>query len=242
MALSLVFDISIAAICLIIITRNAARGFIKSFVSLMKSVLAVFLAYLFNAPLAKAMSGWWFKDLSKNWVRDLMLSTEKDGGYALYEIFDGIPEWFVKVSVSQGIEKNTVTHYFVEENLASAQTVDSFVSPLGNALSMLISTVVAFMVLFIAIEIVLAFVGTLLNKLGELPVWKVVNVLLGAMVGVVISFVIAWLISFIVIFVFDFGSNYYPKVFKQDVINETVIVKFFGEHNLFTTVKGWFAK
>ena len=242
MVLSLVFDISIAAICLLIITRNAARGFIKSFVSLMKSVLAVFLAYLFNAPLANAMSDWWFKDLSQSWVKDLMISTEKDGGYALFEIFDGIPEWFVKVSVSQGIEKDTVTHYFVEENLASAETVDSFVSPLGNALAMLISTVVAFIALFIVIEIVLAFVGALLNKLGELPVWKVVNVILGAVIGIVISAVIAWLISFIIIFVFDFGGNYYPGVFKQEIIKETVIGKFFGEHNLFTTVKDWFVK
>ena len=54
MAASLIFDIVIAFICLIIVIRNAARGFIKSLVLLMKSVLAIFLAYLFNAPLARA--------------------------------------------------------------------------------------------------------------------------------------------------------------------------------------------
>lgn len=242
MALSLVFDISIAFICFIIITRNAARGFIKSFVSLMKSVLAVFLAYLFNAPLARGLSSWFFDDLSHGWVKDLMLSTEKDGGYALFEIFDGIPDWFVKVSVSHGIEKEKVTHYFVDENLASLETVEELSLPLGNALSMLISTIIAFIVIFIAIEIVLAFVGALLNRLGKIPVWKVVNIFLGALIGVIVSAVIAWLISFVIMFVFDFGANYYPDIFKEEIIDNTVIVKFFGEHNLFTIAKDFFDK
>ena len=241
LALSLVFDISIAVICLIIISRNAARGFIKSFISLMKSVLAVFLAYLFNAPLARALSNGVFKDLSRGWVKDLMLSTEKSsGGYALYEIFDGIPDWFIKVSVSHGIEKEKVTHYFVEENPASLETVEELSKPLGNALSMLISTVIAFIIIFIAIEIVLIGVGALLNKLGKVSVWKVVNVVLGALIGAIISVVVAWLISMVIIFVFEFGTNYYPNIFKQEIIEKTVIVEFFKDHNLFTMVKSIF--
>ncbi|MBO4983049.1 MAG: CvpA family protein [Clostridia bacterium] len=243
MAASLIFDIGIALICLIIIIRNAARGFLKSFITLMKSVLAIFLAYLFNAPLARGLSGWFFKDLSYGWVRDLMLSTDKgDGGYALYEIFDGIPEWFTKITVTHGIDEEKVTYYFVEENLASQEIIDEFASPLGNALSMLISTVIAFISLFIIIEIVLFFVGKLLDKVGKLPIFRTVNIILGALVGVVVAVVIAWLISTAILYVFDFGSNYYPDIFDHSIIEKTVIVEFFEEHNLFTVVKGFFDK
>ena len=243
MAASLIFDIGIALICLIIIIRNAARGFLKSFITLMKSVLAIFLAYLFNAPLARGLSGWFFEDLSYGWVRDLMLSTDKgDGGYALYEIFDGIPEWFTKITVTHGIDEEKVTYYFVEENLASQEIIDEFASPLGNALSMLISTVIAFISLFIIIEIVLFFVGKLLDKVGKLPIFRTVNIILGALVGVVVAVVIAWLISTAILYVFDFGSNYYPDIFDHSIIEKTVIVEFFEEHNLFTVVKGFFDK
>lgn len=240
MALSLVFDIVIAVICLVVIIRNAARGFIKSFVMLMKSVLAVFLAYIFNAPLARALSSGVFKELSHSWVRDLMLSTEKPGsGYALYEIFDGIPEWFTKVTISTGMDSETVEHYFVEENCASIEIVDEFTVLFGDALSMLISTIIAFIIIFIVLEIVLSCIGALLNKLGKLPVWKTVNVLLGAIIGVIISSVIAWLISMAIIYVFQFGANYYPEIFERKYIDDTVIVKFFEEHNLFNIVKSF---
>lgn len=238
MAVSLVFDIVIAAICLIIITRNAARGFIKSFVLLMKSVLAIFLAYLLNAPLARGLSNWFFQDLSRGWVNNLMISTEKEGGgYALFEIFDGIPEWFTKVTVSQGIDQEMVDYYFVQENLATKEVVDELTAPLGDELSMLISKVVAFIALFIVLEIILFALGALLNRLGKLPILKTVNIILGALVGVIISAIVAWLISMAISYVFGFGSNYYPDIFNNEIIEKTIIVEFFSQHNLLDLFK-----
>ncbi len=242
MAVSLIFDIIIAVISFIIIIRNAIRGFIKSFITLMKSVLAIFLAYLFSGPLARKLSEWFFSDLSRGWVKDIMLGTRKNGGYALYEIFDGIPEWFTKVSFSRGIDPDTVQTYFVEENLASVELIDELSIPLGDALSMLISTVIAFVSIFVVIELVLIGVGALLNKLGKVSVWRIVNFVMGASVGFVVSAVIAWLISITIIFIFDFGSNYYPEIFNNQIIEESVIVSFFGEHNLFTMAKELFGK
>ena len=241
MAASLIFDIVIASICLIIILRNAARGFIRSLITLMKSVFAIFLAYLLDAPLARGFSNWFFEDISRGWVSDLMLSTEKDGGYALYEIFNGIPDWFAKLTVSVGIEQDTVDKYFIQDNLASKEIVEELSYPFGEALSMLISSIVAFVVLFIVIEIVLIFLGVFLNKLGQLPILRVVNIILGALIGAIISVVVAWLISMAIIFVFDFGFNYYPDVFTSETIEKTIIVDFFSDHNLFVIAKNWFS-
>ena len=242
MAVSLIFDIIIAVISLIIIIRNAVRGFIKSFITLMKSVLAIFLAYLFNGPLARKLSEWFFSDLSRGWVKNIMLGTKKEGGYALYEIFDGIPEWFTKVSISRGIDSDTVQNYFVEENLATEELVNDLSIPFGDALSMLISTVIAFVSIFVFIELILIAVGALLNKLGKISVWRIVNFVLGAAVGFVLSAVIAWLISLVIIYLFEFGNNYYPEIFNMQIIEESVIVSFFKEHNLFTMVKEFFNK
>lgn len=242
MAVSLTIDIILGLIILVTVIRNAIRGFIKSLIVMMKSALAIFLAYLFNAPLARGISAWLFEDMSRGWVNSIMLSTEhKSGGYALYQIFDGIPEWFVNVTMSNGIEQEKVNYYFVEKNLASSEIVEEFSYPLGSALSMLISRIIAFVVLFIVIEIILIFVGKLLNRLSDAPIWKGINILLGALMGAMISAAIVWFLSMCIIWVIDFGANYYPNVFTHEIVENTVILEFFGEYNLFTTVAGWFA-
>ena len=204
----------------------------------MKSILAVFVAYVFNAPLARALSDGVFKGLSHGWVNDLLTSTVNDeGGYELYRIFDGIPDWFTKVTVSSGVDSDTVDKYFVQENPAPQEFVDEMTVVFGDELSMLISKVLAFIIIFVVLEILLIFVGMLLNKLGKLPIWNVVNFLLGAAIGIIISAVIAWGISVAIVYIFDFGSNYYPDVFKPEIIEQTIIVEFFGDINLFFVVK-----
>ena len=242
MAVSLTIDIILGLIIASTVIRNAIRGFIKSLIVMMKSALAIFLAYLFNTPLASAISSWWFEDLSRGWVNSIMLSTEhKGGGYALYQIFDGIPDWFVNVTMSNGIDQEKVQYYFVDKNLASAAVVEEFSYPLGNALSMLISRIIAFIALFIILEIIFAFVGKLLNRLSDAPIWRGINIILGALMGAIISAAVVWFLSMCIIWVIDFGANYYPNIFTKDIIENTVILEFFGEHNLFTTVSGWFS-
>lgn len=242
MAVSLTIDIILGIIILVTVIRNAIRGFIKSLIVMMKSALAIFLAYLFNAPLAKGFSAWFMGDISREWVRDIMLSTaHSDGGYALYQIFDGIPKWFVNITMSNGIEQSKIEHYFVEKNLASEAVVEEFSYPLGEALSMLISRIIAFIVLFIVIEIILIFIGKLLNRLSDAPIWRGINIILGGVMGAIISAAIVWFLSMGIIWVIDFGANYYPNIFTSEIVENTVILEFFGEYNLFKTVSGWFA-
>lgn len=243
MSVSLIFDIIIVVICLFIIIKNAVRGFIKSFMALAKTVLAILIAYLFNFPIAKLFSGLLFDDLSQKWVRNLLLSTDVGNGeYAIYQIFDGIPDWFIKYTSKIGIDESIVNDYFVEAKNAPIEVVDSIALELGNALSLLISTVIAFIILFVVTEILLIVIEKLLGKIGKLPFLRLVNITLGAAIGAIFSIVIAWLISLLIINVFKFGANYYPEIFDHAVIEKSVIVKFFEEHNLFYIVKDYLGK
>ena len=56
MSVSLVFDIIIFALCAFLIIKNAVRGFIKSFVTFAKTILAFVVAYVFCAPVANFLS------------------------------------------------------------------------------------------------------------------------------------------------------------------------------------------
>lgn len=243
MNISLIFDVVIVVICLFIIIKNAVRGFIKSFMALAKTVLALLIAYLFNFPIAKLLSGLLFDGLSQKWVKNLLLATQTENGdYAVYQIFDGIPDWFIKVTTNVGINSEIVETYFVQEKNAPIEVVDTISVDLGNALSLLISTVIAFIILFIITEILLIILEKLLGRIGKLPFLRLINITLGAAIGAIFSVIIAWLISLLIVQVFKFGANYYPQIFDHAIIEKSVIVRFFEEHNLFYIVKDYLGK
>ena len=239
MTISLVFDIIIALICGIIIIKDAARGFIKSFMTFARTILAFLLAYIFNAPLARLLSGKLFYNFSRRWIYDAFCSTNiGEDQYALYQLFDGIPNWFTNLTVSSGVESSMVDEYFVNETPATMEVLNQMSDSLGSALSSLISTIVSFIIIFILAEIVFGILGALLNKIGKLPMLKFINILLGASIGVVVSAVVAWLICKGVSWIINFGSNYYPNIFKQEIIQNSSFLRYFAEHDLWAWAKG----
>lgn len=238
MTVSLVFDIVIFAVCGIIIIKNAVRGFIKSFITFAKTILAFLLAYLFNAPVARFFSDKIFLGCARGWIYDAFCSTQiGEDQYALYQLFDGIPEWFTNLTVSSGVEDWMVQEYFVNETPAPMWALNQMSNSLGDVLSYLISVVVSFLAIFIIAEIVFAIVGALLNKIGKKSMLKVVNIILGACIGVVISLVIAWLISTCVVWLLDFGCKYYPDVFNRELLKDSWVVDFFEKNDIWLWVK-----
>ncbi len=241
MTVSLIIDILIAFICAIIIIKNAARGFIKSFMAFARTILAFLLAYIFNAPLARLLSDKIFVGCARGWIYDAFCSTRiGEDQYALYQLFDGIPDWFTELTVSSGVEDWMVQEYFANETPAPMWALNQMSNSLGDALSAVISTIVSFIVIFIVAEIVIGIIGVLLNKIGKIPMLKAINVLLGACIGAVISAVVAWLIAKGISWVIGFGANYYPDIFSQDIIENSSIMKFFLEHDLWTWAKDTF--
>ena len=238
MTASLVFDIILIFIATIIILKNAVRGFIRSFMTFARSVLAILLAYIFNAPLARLLSEKIFIGSARGWIYDAFCSTKiGEDQYALYQLFDGIPEWFTNITISSGVEDWMLQKYFIEEQPAPMSALNEMSNNLGDALAGLISTIVSFLAIFIFAEIVIGIIGALLNKAGKIPMLKFINILLGATIGAIISAVVAWLITKGVSWVISFGANYYPDIFTMDIIENSMVMKFILENDLWTWAK-----
>lgn len=241
MTASLIIDIIIALICAIIIVKDAIRGFIKSFMIFARTILAFLLAYIFNAPLARLLSEKIFVGCARGWIYDAFCSTWiAEDQYALYQLFDGIPDWFTNLTVSSGVEDWMVQEYFVNKTPAPMWALNQMSNSLGDALANLISIILAFLVIFIVAEIVIGIIGVLLNKIGKIPMLKFLNILFGACIGAIVSAIVAWLISKGVSWVISFGANYYPDIFKQEIIDNSSIMKFFLEHDLWIWAKDTF--
>ena len=236
---SLVIDIIIALVCLIIIIRNAAKGFIRSFMTFAKTILAVFLAYIFNAPLAGLLNDKIFLGMSTGWINNAFISTyDGEGAYQLYTLFDGIPSWFANMLMRSGVDEETIQRYFYSGESAPIEVVDQLSSNLGALLSDVISTIVAVIVIFIVVEIVLAILGALLNKAGQIPIIRFVNIILGALIGVVISAVIVLLLATVLIWIIDFGADYNETIFSGNIITDSIFLNFFHTNNVWQIIKG----
>lgn len=235
---SLIIDIVIALVCVIIIIKNAARGFIKSFMVFARTVLAILTAYIFNAPIARLFDDKIFNSLAQGWTIKAFESTvNEEGLYQVSRVFDGIPNWASNYAIGKTLDEETLNKFFIDCSPATYDEMTSISTAFGNTLSWLISAVVSFIVLFIVAEIVVAIVGALLNKLGKVPMLKVLNIILGACIGIVISAVTAWLIALAVKWVIYFGNSYYPDIFSNEILENSIITKFFLENDLWQWTK-----
>ncbi len=237
---SLIIDIVIALICLIIIIRNAARGFIRAFMAFARTILAILLAYLFNSPLAGLLDKNVFSSISHGWVYNAFVSTDNgQGGYNLYTLFDGIPEWFTNALMRSGVDEQTIQKYFYSGESAPIEVVDELSVSLGGLLSSFISTVLAVIIIFVVVEIVLLILGLLLNKVGQIPIFKFLNILLGAAIGVVFSAVVVLLLATVVIWVIQFGAGYNANVFTESLITDSIFLDFFYRNNMWQIIAGF---
>ena len=238
--ISLVLDILIIVICLVIVIKNAVRGFIKSLMVLARTVLATLISVVFCAPVAKWFApkflGAWALKTSNN----AFLATKiAENQYQISDVFEGVPNFATKIALNfSGIEQDMLQKYFVDKSPATEADTTIVATGVGNALAYVIALIIAFIALFIVSEIVFGILGALLNKLSQAPMLKSVNIILGGLIGFVFSFAIAWLISKGIQGIIHFGNNYYPNIFTEEILNKSVIVKFFLEHDLWLWIKG----
>lgn len=241
MTIGLVIDIVLSLICLVIIIKHAANGFIRSFMGFARAVLAIFISYLFYAPFAKLLGNLFFTRVSEKWVSDAFASTYNadTGLYELYKVFEGIPNWFVKVLTKSGVDDATIQSYLVEHNGASPELADTLVHGIGGQLSMLLSTILAIIILFIVVQIVLVFVGKLLENISKLPVFRVLNIILGALIGAVISAVLVWVLSEGLIWIINFGARYNESLFAP-IPEQSVFLEYFKDRNVWEIARARF--
>lgn len=251
---SFVLDAVLVGLMAFTIIRHSIRGFLKSFLSVIKTLLAPFLAVIFNLPLARLISGWFFLEPAKGWVKDWLLTTEQvtlengEIAYKVHSFFDGIPKVVVDFILQSGEEDYSGRHMMSEHFTGLEEGIDPIPATLediagisdflGNRLALGISIVISFIVIFVVAEILFLIIGKILNKLlKKAIIMKRINVLLGAVVGVAVAWLTAWFISFGIGKLFVFGSYYYAEVFKDSIIDNTLILDFFVDNDFWEFIK-----
>ncbi len=251
---NLILDCLLVGLMAFVIIRNCVNGFVKSLVSLLKTFAAPFIAIVFNLPLARLISRVCFTNMSVDFVRGWLLSTSTIDvdGITYYEVhtpLEGIPKFIADFILNAG-EDNWDGRYLVEKHITGAiinqetgeigtvpadvEAVNELSEFLGARMSLGISIVVSFVILFVIAEIFFIIVDKLSKKVIEkAKMVKYVNWILGGLVGVAIAYALVCSICVGVEKIFDFGQHYYgDTVFKNEYISGTLILKFFVNHNM----------
>ena len=249
---NLVLDCVLVGIMGFIIIRNCVNGFIKSLVSLLKTFAAPLIAVVFNLPLARVISKLCFNNMSVDFVKGWLLSTdtvEIDGvlHYEVYKPLYGIPEMVQQFILNAGednwagrdlVNKHITGLEGIEPEPASVEAVDELSQFLGARLSLGISIIVSFIVLFIVAEVFFIIVDKLSRKVIEkAKMVKYANCILGAIIGAVIAYVLACSLCVGIEKIFAFGQHYYgDTVFNNAYIDGTLVTNFFIKNNMWDFV------
>lgn len=241
MTVSLVIDIILVLIACILIIRYARKGFLKTVLDLLKTVIAIFLAYALRNHVAKLIDSMFMNKVIVGWVNK-SLTAVAEGGDSFVDfssIYEDAPLFYTNVLSKFGMDIEGIEEQF--KNLTS-DNIEALSENVGSALSNMISVAIAVIAIFAVSIIVLTVVVHFLNLLTKFKGVDVLNKLLGIVFGAILSAAIMWGISFLVSKGIEWFGPMYPDILNEDIINNSVILKFFCENNLWNMVIGWFQK
>lgn len=222
----LVGDIVLAAVLLIFALAMGSRGFMRSLVGFLGTVLSVVLASLFAKTMASYLQEWFglldkFSDffaelLSKIDILNVDVSKNVSEGLQTA----GIPEIMITMIVS-AFTGNEV----IKEGTTAAQVV----APLMGQLLLLL---ISFVIIFALVKLIQFILnGTLSKAVENIPVVKSVNCMLGFILGIIEGLFIVYVVLYVCsIFQIQFITNF---------INSTTFIKFFYDNNLFAGLAKW---
>ncbi|MBQ9121487.1 MAG: CvpA family protein [Clostridia bacterium] len=235
---ALIVDLVFLAIFLVIIIVNTVRGFVKAFMQLGSSIVSLIFAGLFSKRLGAFFDSWFMLDWVNGKISDIIL--------AQMPSLEGIPEG-ITVTINDVLSamtgKFSLLLSLAGVNMAelsgaygslpaTEENILLMSQHVGGNLSSMLSTALAFIVIFVAGLILFALITALLNAATNLPVIKTANRILGCVFGVLIAVVIGSVGSLVVTKAIEIISVFNENVSALRITEDSYVLNFFTQHNL----------
>lgn len=223
MSPSLIVDIVLGIVCLIMICKYTAKGFLNTVLGIARLFASVVLAYAFRTPIAKMLNGMFMDEKIFNWVHSSIMERIGGGNATVdfIEIYHTAPDFYDKVLTLFGLNAEELDSGILNLNMSNTEELARTISePLAN----MISTVIAVIGVFIIAMIVLHFVVKLLNSITKIKLIGFINRLLGFGLGVVLSAFVVWAVGFGLEFAVNAFGPMYPDVFNEGLTENSMII------------------
>lgn len=200
------------------------KGFVHITLSLVASIAAVFLASILAQPVGKLLKEHTslYESIEKEMSGYISEYIDKEAGNAATEIsaevIDKIP---LPSSISKMLLKNNSKETIRE---MGAVNLGDYIS---RQLSMLIVNAIAFIGLFVILNIVFKIVISMLDVIARLPVLKQVNHSAGFAIGLLEGLLLVWVLCLLLTGLT--GTSFGQEVMKQ--ISENSLLSFIYKNN-----------
>lgn len=186
-----VLDAVIIGVCLICVLVGVQRGFIRSAVHFLGSVIAACLA----SVLGGAAAHWLFDNFFRNAMVEKISSTLDSLGAgsataAVEQILASLPDFLVRALEDAGVTASSVSGEITAQTGQAAVMITNYLAPVF--ISFL--KVLAVIVLFFLFMIMVRFLASLVGKLLKLPILGTVDGLLGGIFGFLLALLSVWIV------------------------------------------------
>jgi len=231
--MNLIFDAVIAVSVLLSVIMGAKRGFIKSVMGVCTLIAALFVAYAFTPPAAQIIGQQKFiRDISVS-IADTVksLASNDSGSYDLNRLYEDMPDAFTQILTRYGMDIGELTKEVPPDPNADAAALERLADLIAGPAAAAISSVLAFLALFVASVVILKILTWILDTVFQLPVLKTANTMLGFLFGVVAGVMWACVLSSLSVTLIRAMSSISPDLFNETVIENSVVLKFFSNLN-----------
>lgn len=201
-------DFLLIAIILGFTVYGIRKGFIKTAVSFLKNIIAFAVAYMFSSKLGAWLKEQVFMDkvragIEKKIAELIGSDTAVGTDFKILNEHSG----FAKLLENMGVDIEGINQYCVNSDGTVNEKMSEYIAePCVNALS----SVMAFIILFVGTLLVLMLIGFLLNQFAKLPVLHGTNKLLGGVFGLVIGVFWAFVATALIRMVIPYFSDSAP--------------------------------
>ena len=220
-------DVVSVVILVVCIWSAARRGFVKTIIGFVGTLLAVAAA---ASVIRVRLVGPFFERTVGDYLMTYM-SGVGESAEAFAEQFNQLlaemPEVLEAYLRRFSVSPEEVRQSFEASSLESAK--DAAVSAISTPLSQAVSNALGFLLVFVAALLLIKLLTVLLDTAAKLPLLRSVNkglgVALGAVQGVLIVLVFAGVMTHLA----PFLENYMTTAFDANTISSTLVFKYFYE-------------
>lgn len=230
---SFILDAVLIVICLLLVAVSVKRGFVRTILSLVSSVAAVLLSVVFTPGVASFIYDKFMLSSITNGIYDTVKSLAgSEGAEGVLGLFENKPQ-----ALTELLDRYNVSDETVSGIIGSAEggqidirgACEQIASPIAST----ISNVIAFVICFIVALIVLKIAIAIIDGIFKFPILNTVNKAAGLLLGFALAVVVIFIYSEAASHLVTSLGAVSPDLFGENVIDDTVIVKFFSEHNIF---------
>ncbi len=226
-----ILDLVAIILFLIVLVSCYRKGFLRSFLSSLKVVLSIVLAYVFTPTVSFYIRTGFVEERVTEIVhrRILGVTTKTAELFNLRRLFEDMPEDFRKTLSSFGADGETLRERYGDMVSASEESVAAMSETIAAPAVKIISNSIAFALLFIGIMLAITIIIHIVGLITHLPIIGGLDRALGFVLGVFTGLLVIVVFCNISYYAIKAINMVSPSRISENVIENTYVVKYLSE-------------